>query len=127
MPLRTWFARSAVLPGAPGFATLTLSLEQWRSVLQDLAAAGGRLVSLWASHDEESVPMVRAAFLTDHQGIVLNLALANPTEAYPGLENLFPAASRMQRAMADLSGIPSTDPDTRPWLRHSSWPADQPA
>ena len=28
----------------------------------------------------------------------------------------------MQRAIADLSGLRSTDPDTRPWLRHAAWP-----
>ena len=28
----------------------------------------------------------------------------------------------MQRAMADLSGLRSTDADTRPWLRHAAWP-----
>ena len=28
----------------------------------------------------------------------------------------------MQRALADLSGLRSTDPDRRPWLRHSTWP-----
>jgi Ni,Fe-hydrogenase III large subunit len=38
---------------------------------------------------------------------------------YPGIEDIFPAANRMQRAIADLSGPRSTDPDTRPWLRHT--------
>ena len=28
----------------------------------------------------------------------------------------------MQRALADLSGLRSTDSDTRPWLRHAAWP-----
>ena len=30
----------------------------------------------------------------------------------------------MQRAAFDLSGVQSSDPDRRPWLRHSAWPAD---
>jgi Ni,Fe-hydrogenase III large subunit len=29
----------------------------------------------------------------------------------------------MQRAIADLSGLHSTDADQRPWLRHAAWPA----
>jgi Ni,Fe-hydrogenase III large subunit len=29
----------------------------------------------------------------------------------------------MQRAMADLSGVRSSDSDTRPWLRHNAWPS----
>jgi len=28
----------------------------------------------------------------------------------------------MQRALSDLTGVASTDPDHRPWLRHASWP-----
>ncbi len=28
----------------------------------------------------------------------------------------------MQRAVTDLSGLRSTDVDTRPWLRHAAWP-----
>jgi hypothetical protein len=43
---------------------------------------------------------------------------------YPGIEALFPAAARMQRAIHDLNGLRSSDPDTRPWLRHAAWPAD---
>src|SRR6185312_16427483 len=35
---------------------------------------------------------------------------------------LFPAAARMQRAIADLSGLRSTATDTRPWLSHALWP-----
>jgi Ni,Fe-hydrogenase III large subunit len=30
----------------------------------------------------------------------------------------------MQRALHDLTGIASTDPDTRPWLRHAAWTRD---
>jgi Ni,Fe-hydrogenase III large subunit len=41
---------------------------------------------------------------------------------YPGIEQWFPSASRMQRAVADLSGLRTTGPDKRPWLRHAAWP-----
>ena len=34
------------------------------------------------------------------------------------------AATRMQRAAADLSGVAGARRDTRPWLRHAAWPAD---
>ncbi len=30
----------------------------------------------------------------------------------------------MQRAIHDLNGLRSSDPDTRPWLRHAAWTAD---
>jgi Ni,Fe-hydrogenase III large subunit len=119
MPLRTWFAQSAVQAGAPGFLTLEVSRDSWRAVLQDLAATRSRLITLWASLDATATPVIRAAFLTEHQGLIVNLRLTEAAEQYPGLEDLFPAASRMQRAIADLSAVRSTDPDTRPWLHHT--------
>ena len=119
MPLRSWFAQSVAQPGAPGLFTLTVSRDQWRAVLQDLAATGSRLTALWASQDETFTPVIRAAFLTEHKGLIVNLPLPNAAELYPGAEDLFPAASRMQRAIADLSGLHCTDPDQRPWLHHT--------
>jgi Ni,Fe-hydrogenase III large subunit/Ni,Fe-hydrogenase III component G len=123
MPLRTWFARSEVQPGAPGLHALTVECEEWRRATQDLAAAGSRLVSLWASRDGQAAPTVRTVFLVDHRALVLSLRVADADAVYPGIEKLFPAAARMQRAMADLSGLRSTDEDTRPWLRHAAWPS----
>src|SRR6266702_6603535 len=122
MALQDWFARSEVLRGAPWLRALAVSHEQWRRVAQDLAAARGRLVALWASGDERTVPMIRAAFLAERRGLVLSLPIADPDTPYPGLEDLFPVAERLQRALADLSGLHSTAADTRPWLRHVAWP-----
>jgi Ni,Fe-hydrogenase III large subunit/Ni,Fe-hydrogenase III component G len=122
VPLRGWLARSALQPGAPGLRTLTVSREEWRQVARDVAATAGRLVTLWASGDSGSACTLHAAFLTEGCGLVLNLSLPNPDTSYPGLEDLFPAAARMQRAVADLSGPRSADSDTRPWLRHAAWP-----
>jgi Ni,Fe-hydrogenase III large subunit len=59
----------------------------------------------------------------DGRGLVATLDLAGCAD-YPGLEESFPAALRMQRAAADLTGIRSTATDARPWLRHAAWPAD---
>jgi Ni,Fe-hydrogenase III large subunit/Ni,Fe-hydrogenase III component G len=122
MALRAWFARSQPQAGAPGLRALVVSPEQWRQVTLDLAAAGARLVAVWASMDEHAGPVIHAAFLAEQGGIVLALPMADPDLPYRGLEDLFPGAARMQRAMADLSGIRSSDPDTRPWLRHAAWP-----
>jgi Ni,Fe-hydrogenase III large subunit len=119
MPLRGWLARSEVQPGAPGLRALTVSRDEWRQIARDLAAAGGRLVTLWASGDADRAGALRAAFLAEGCGLVVSLPLADSDTPYPGLEDVFPAAHRMQRAVADLSGLRSTDPDTRPWLRHS--------
>ena len=61
-------------------------------------------------------------FLLGRAAIVLAARWDNRENAYPGIEDLFPAAARMQRAAADLSGVFSTAADTRPWLRHTAWP-----
>jgi Ni,Fe-hydrogenase III large subunit len=124
MPLRAWFARSDAQPGAPGLLALTVSAEEWRQVAADAAAAGGRLVALWASEGARGAPIVRGAFLAERAGLVVSLPIADRETPYPGLEGLFPAAARMQRALADLSGLRSTGWDVRPWLRHAAWPRD---
>jgi Ni,Fe-hydrogenase III large subunit len=123
MALRLWLARSQVQPGAPGLHALSLSRNEWRTVARDVAGAGGRLVALWASPGGGRVPHIHAAFLAERAGLVLTSAVEDPESPYPGIEDLFPAAARMQRAVADLSGLRSTDPDIRPWLRHGAWPA----
>jgi Ni,Fe-hydrogenase III large subunit len=87
-----------------------------------MAAAGGRLVALWAGGAERTALTIQAAFVTERAGLILTLPIVDPDTPYPGLEDLFPSASRMQRAVADLSGVHSTDPDIRPWLRHAAWP-----
>jgi Ni,Fe-hydrogenase III large subunit/Ni,Fe-hydrogenase III component G len=122
MAHRIWLARSAVHPGAPGLRALNVSMDEWRDAARDLAAAGARLLSLWAHRREGAMPMIYAAFLVADGALVLGLPIADADTPYPGIEDVFPCAARLQRAIADLSGLRSTDPDTRPWLRHSAWP-----
>jgi Ni,Fe-hydrogenase III large subunit/Ni,Fe-hydrogenase III component G len=122
MPLRAWVERSELQAGAPGMRALTVSRDEWRRVAEDLSAAGARLVTLWASVGEHDTCTLRAAFLVEHNGLVLSLRLDDAHATYPGIADLFPAAARMQRAAADLSGVHSTDSDKRPWLRHAAWP-----
>ena len=121
MPLSAWFARSQPQPGAPGLASLTVTRDEWRSVIEDFRAAGGRLVALWASREGRH-DVVRAASLADSRGLIVSLPLRGEEVSYPGLDDLFPAAARMQRALQDLSGVPASDADLRPWLRHAAWP-----
>jgi len=98
--------------------------EQWHQEASDLSVAKARLLALWASGSAQTTPLIRGVFLGESAGVVLTLPLVDREEPYPGIEDLFPAAARMQRAIADLSGVRSTDPDTRPWLRHAAWPQD---
>jgi Ni,Fe-hydrogenase III large subunit/Ni,Fe-hydrogenase III component G len=130
MILQRWFDQAALqselngggaIVGAQKVLGLTVSRDEWRQAAEDMASHGGRLMSLWASLDG-SDDTVRAAFMASPGVLVLRLLLTTSDPNYPGIEKWFPSANRMQRAVADLSGLRSTDADTRPWLRHTAWP-----
>ena len=123
MASRRWFQQAAALPGSPGIRGLTVTADDWRQAARDLAAGSAQLVTMWADEGAHAGRVVRAAFLAEPGLLVLSLPVPGPDRPYPGLEDDFPAASRLQRALRDLSGLASTDPDTRPWLRHAAWPA----
>jgi Ni,Fe-hydrogenase III large subunit/Ni,Fe-hydrogenase III component G len=101
---------------------LTVARDDWRKAAEDIAAGGGRLLALWASRDGHGGNIVRAAFFADAGVIILRLPLAASDTVYPGIEQWFPSANRMQRAVKDLCGLQTTDVDARPWLRHAAWP-----
>ncbi len=128
MELRWWFEqakqRGTREQGAPGVQALKVTRDEWRSAAEHIAAGGGRLIALWASCDSTGVRTVQSAFIGDPGVLVLCLPLAATNTYYPGIEHVFPCASRMQRAVADLNGLRTTDVDTRPWLDHAAWPAD---
>jgi Ni,Fe-hydrogenase III large subunit/Ni,Fe-hydrogenase III component G len=130
MILQRWFDQSALqselngggaIVGAQKVLGLAVSRDEWRQAAEDMASHGGRLMSLWASLDGGD-DTVRAAFIASPGVLVLRLLLTASDPNYPGIEKWFPSANRMQRAVADLSGLRSTDADTRPWLRHAAWP-----
>jgi Ni,Fe-hydrogenase III large subunit/Ni,Fe-hydrogenase III component G len=131
MALQRWFQQAAqdsesnggaVVAGAPQVLGLTVSLDDWQQAAEHVATGGGRLQSLWATRDRDGRDRVRVAYTADQGVLLLSLPLPEGETNYPGIEQWFPCASRMQRAVADLSGLRSTDPDTRPWLRHAAWP-----
>jgi len=130
MVMRRWFDRAAAssdgdgaIGGAPRTWGLTVTREEWREAAENVAAGGGRLLAMWASRTAAAESVVRAAFVADAGVLVLTLGVADSEVDYPGLESLFPSANRMQRAIADLSGLRSTGTDQRPWLRHAAWRA----
>jgi len=127
-----WRAGAMPLAGAPGMRSLTVDGEAWRAAAQCLAGEGARLLALWGD-DTGAIPRVLAAFATAAGGgaptatetLLLALPVKRASEqAYPGIEEFFPAASRMQRAAAEMFGLQSTDPDRRPWLLHGPQPQD---
>jgi Ni,Fe-hydrogenase III large subunit len=131
MALQRWFDRAAqqaesngdgAIRGVAKAWNLAIARDKWSRVAQDAAANNGRLLALWASRDGHGGNIVRAAFIADPGVLVLSLPLRPDETDYPGIEQWFPSANRMQRAVADLSGLRSTDADARPWLRHAAWP-----
>jgi Ni,Fe-hydrogenase III large subunit len=121
MALRKWLAESRTLPGAPGGHELDVGIESWRQVALDLAAGGAGLHALWG--ECRGTGLVRALFGGDDFWLLVNLSLAGRDAEYPTLSDIFPAANRMERATADLTGIRAPTDDSRPWLRHAAWPA----
>ncbi len=121
MPLRAWLSRSEPQLGARGLRALHVSSDEWRQLARDVAAAGGWLATLWASPADSGKACVHAVYRAEESGLVVSVTVGQ-RDTYPGLEEVFPAAARMQRTVADLSGVQSTAADTRPWLRHTAWP-----
>ena len=114
---------SAPLPIRRG----TCPAADWQEVAQAVAAAGGRLVSLWGSErpDDNGGYVISAAYATAEGLLWLDLAIDRQRPRYPDIAGIFPCANRMQRTIADLLGIVAESvEDRRPWLNHGAWPAD---
>jgi len=96
--------------------------DTWSAVAQIVADAGGRLVALWGVERGAGAAAACAAYALP-QGLVWLELEPDGARAVPDLAGIFPCASRMQRAMADLSGIRVEGArDDRPWLDHGLWP-----
>jgi Ni,Fe-hydrogenase III large subunit/Ni,Fe-hydrogenase III component G len=98
---------------------------RWHRDAEALQAAGGRLLTLWGADDRDRDGRFRiyAAYLLKEGVAVFEHAMeqgAKPT--YPSLAEIFPCALHMERAVHDLFGILSMEPDHRGWLRHGGWP-----
>ena len=98
---------------------------RWHRDAEALQAAGGRLLTLWGADDRDRDGRFRiyAAYLLKEGVAVFEHAMeqgAKPT--YPSLAEIFPCALHMERAVHDLFGILSMEPDHRCWLRHGGWP-----
>ena len=98
--------------GSPGCARC---LEATRSTTgvdgaQDIAAGGGRLLSLWADRDSPRQTVhARRVRMPTPRVLVLDASDRRTRPHYPEPRRSFPAAARMQRAVADLSGIRARD------------------
>jgi Ni,Fe-hydrogenase III large subunit/Ni,Fe-hydrogenase III component G len=111
------------LPGALPAWQASIRPESLRPVAEKARAQKARLVALWAS-DERTSFALHVAFGLRAGLLWLTVPLEREHPRYPGIADLFPAASRMQRAAYDLVGVHAQGgADHRKWLRHGAWPA----
>ncbi|MDO8292586.1 MAG: NADH-quinone oxidoreductase subunit C [Gallionella sp.] len=91
-------------------------------ICQNVADGGGRLLALWGS-DERGNGFALHVVLVNEAGLIcLSMALDVVQPVYPDISQIFPAASRMQRAAYDLLGIYAHEGhDHRKWVRHGAW------
>lgn len=103
-----------------------VTVGEWESAALAIAENHGRLVTLWASQKRNGQFVVSAVYDIDDEGLLwLDLPVTKKVAKYPDISTLFPAATRMQRAVRDLLGIDAEGAsDQRPWLSHGAWPAD---
>ena len=112
------------IPGAVAAWRAEVNAIEWITTCRQAREEGGHLVALWGSERAAGFA-VHAALATSHGLVVIAMPLAQARPEYPGIEEIFPAANRMQRAAFDLLGIVAQGSgDQRSWLRHAAWPAD---
>jgi Ni,Fe-hydrogenase III large subunit/Ni,Fe-hydrogenase III component G len=100
---------------------------EWREIAKSVRSAGGRLLTIWATDDRDRDSRFRvfAVYLQSSGLAVVEHVMDGGTKpTYPSLREYFPSALRMERAIFDLLGIKSLEPDHRGWLRHGGWPED---
>jgi Ni,Fe-hydrogenase III large subunit/Ni,Fe-hydrogenase III component G len=121
--MKEFLPQAERLPGAlPAWHASTQDL---RTIAEKARAQKARLVALWAS-DERTRFSLHVAFGLRAGLLWLTVPLEREQPRYPGIADLFPAASRMQRAAYDLVGVHAQGgADHRKWLRHGAWPAGQ--
>ena len=113
------------LPGALPAWHAELERDALRGVAEKARAQKARLVALWASDETpRGAGYVLHVALALRAGLAwLSVALEREHPRYPGIADIFPAASRMQRAAYDLLGVHAQEnADQRKWLRHGAWP-----
>lgn len=113
------------IPGNVRASCASVNADQWLATAETLRDAHARFLTLWGTDDRDRDGRfhVYAAWLQPDGILVLDHAIEDAVNPkYASLAGLFPAAFRMQRAVYDLLGISTTEPDMRGWLRHGAWP-----
>lgn len=97
----------------------------WRKFAEAIRSSGGSLLALWGTDDRDRDHRYRifACYINAESVALVEHEMNTLTKPlYLSLVEFFPSALRMERAVSDLLGIRSMQPDHRGWLRHSGWP-----
>ena len=116
------------LPSNIPCAHAALTAVEWHRTIEELKEIGATFLTLWGTDDcdREGYFSIHAAFLTSEGLAVFTHQIPSISPAHlPILAAALPRRSRLERATRDLLGIASTALDQRPWLNHTTWPADQ--
>ena len=116
---------AVALPGAFPTWRASLAPGALRPACERASAQGGRLIALWGCDETDLGRGFRlnVALLVRSGLVCLDVALPCEHPHYPGIDDIFPAAGRMQRATYDLLGLHAQgSADARKWLRHGAWP-----
>ena len=120
---------------APDAQRLSGAAPAWRTWVAPDALYGAcaeakkqraRLVALWGSDEtpRDAGFAVHIALALKPGLLVLSIPLPQEHPHYPALDELFPSANRMQRAVYDLLGVHAQGAaEHRKWLRHGAWPS----
>ncbi len=125
-----------VLPAPLPVFWAQVTPAQWQTAATAVLEAGGRLIALWAGKAIKDIAAsaggtraeaIFCAYAT-LEGLIwlaLPLDVIDGRCSYPDLSGVFLAASRMQRAAAEMSGVKAEGArDQRPWLNHGAWAPD---
>lgn len=100
----------------------TVDRPGWSAAARTLADMKARLVSMWGTDRGGDGAAACVACAVPEGLLWLELPLEAAASSFPDLSATFACAGRMQRAMADLSGLwAEAAPDQRPWLDHGLW------
>ncbi len=102
----------APLAGAVPAWRADVDAAGWRRACAAVSQSGGRLGTLWGAENDRTVSAILVS-----DGRLLCLRLAAPEGRYPDVSDYFPSASRLQRAVRDLTGLDAGG-DRRGWLTH---------
>ncbi|HXZ69084.1 MAG TPA: NADH-quinone oxidoreductase subunit C, partial [Alphaproteobacteria bacterium] len=100
---------------------ISVDREAWLGAAREVAAGRATLLSMWADGTT-----VHLAVISEHNEVCV-FSLECGGGSFPSVAGIHPPAIRLERAIADLSGLVAEGaPDLRPWLDHGRWDTRHP-